>query len=206
VADNIKAKLSSEIMEQSVKTILSEIGEDVTREGLLDTPKRVAKMYRELFAGLYSDPAVHLERIFTEDSDDMVIISDIPFFSACEHHLVPFFGTAHIGYIPGPVVAERFHEGPYRIAGLSKFARVVDGFAKRPQVQEKLTRQIADCIDKALDPQGVIVVVTAEHMCMSMRGVQKVGAKTTTSAVRGLFATNADGIKDEFLTLLSLRK
>jgi GTP cyclohydrolase I len=167
---------------QGVRLILEGVGEDPEREGLLDTPRRVAEMYGEIFAGLDQDPAQHFCVTFDEGHQEMVLVRDIPLYSVCEHHLVPFMGRAHVAYIPGP-------NG--RICGLSKLARVVDVFAKRPQVQERLTSQVADTIVKHLAPQGVIVVIEAEHLCMSMRGVQKPGAITTTSAVRGIFRTQA---------------
>jgi GTP cyclohydrolase I len=167
---------------QGVRLILEGVGEDVDREGLLDTPRRVADMYQEIFAGLEQDPAEHFCVTFDEGHQEMVLVRDIPLYSVCEHHLVPFMGRAHVAYIPGV-------NG--RICGLSKLARVVDVFAKRPQVQERLTSQVADTIVKHLAPQGVIVVIEAEHLCMSMRGVQKSGAITTTSAVRGIFRTQA---------------
>lgn len=167
---------------QGVRLILEGVGEDVSREGLLETPRRVAEMYEEIFAGLEQDPAEHFCVTFDEGHQEMVLVRDIPLYSVCEHHLVPFMGRAHVAYIPGV-------NG--RICGLSKLARVVDVFAKRPQVQERLTSQVADTIVKHLAPQGVIVVIEAEHLCMSMRGVQKPGAITTTSAVRGIFRTQA---------------
>ncbi|MCE5204160.1 MAG: GTP cyclohydrolase I FolE [Actinomycetia bacterium] len=169
-------------IEQGVRLILEGIGEDPAREGLLATPQRVADMCEEIFAGLRQDPAEHFSVTFNEDHQEMVLVRDIPLYSMCEHHLVPFMGKVHVAYIPG---------AHGRICGLSKLARVVDVFAKRPQVQERMTSQIADTIVTNLDPQGVLVVVDAEHMCMSMRGVKKPGAITTTSAVRGVFARNA---------------
>jgi len=160
--------------------ILEAIGEDPDREGLVDTPKRVARMYDEIFCGLHTDPKEHLQVLFTEEHEEMVLVKDIPFYSMCEHHLLPFFGKAHVAYIP--------RKG--RITGLSKLARTVETIAKRPQLQERLTSQIADMIMEALDPMGVLVVVEAEHMCMTMRGVKKSGSLTLTSAVRGLFKKN----------------
>ncbi|PKQ21033.1 MAG: GTP cyclohydrolase I FolE [Actinobacteria bacterium HGW-Actinobacteria-6] len=173
--------MDREKIEQGVRLILEGVGEDPGREGLLDTPRRVASMYEEIFAGLNQDAAEHFRVTFNEGHQEMVLIRDIPLYSVCEHHLLPFVGRAHVAYIPGK-------DG--RICGLSKLARVVDVFAKRPQVQERLTSQIADTIVEHLDPQGVMVVIEAEHLCMSMRGVQKPGATTTTSAVRGIFAKN----------------
>jgi GTP cyclohydrolase I len=168
-------------IEQGVRLILEGVGEDTTREGLLDTPRRVADMYTEIFSGLSQDAAEHFCVTFNEGHQEMVLIRDIPLYSVCEHHLLPFIGRAHVAYIP---------DKDGRICGLSKLARVVDVFAKRPQVQERLTSQIADTIVEYLGPQGVMVVIEAEHLCMSMRGVQKPGAITTTSAVRGIFARN----------------
>ncbi len=165
-------------IEEGVRLILEGIGEDPDREGLLKTPARVARMYEEVFAGLTEDPRRHFETTFDEGHQEMVLVRDIPFYSMCEHHLVPFFGQAHVAYIPAA-------DG--RICGLSKLARLVDAFAKRPQVQERLTSQIADTLVQELHPEGVLVVLEAEHLCMSMRGVKKPGSKTTTSAVRGIF-------------------
>jgi len=160
----------------AVREILEAIGEDPDRDGLVDTPKRVAKAYAEFFAGLHQQPADHLSTTFDIEHDEMVLVKDIPFYSTCEHHLVPFYGSAHIGYIPG--------KGG-KVTGLSKLARLVEVYARRPQVQERLTTQIVDALVEHLSPAGAIVVVECEHMCMSMRGVQKPGAKTVTSAVRG---------------------
>ena len=168
--------------EAAIRELLFAIGEDPDRDGLQETPARVARAYREMFAGLYTDPDSVLNAMFDEDHDEMVIVKEIPLYSTCEHHLVSFHGVAHVGYIPG-------EDG--RVTGLSKIARLVDLYAKRPQVQERLTSQIADALVKKLDPRGVIVVVEAEHLCMAMRGVRKPGAVTTTSAVRGQFKTSA---------------
>ena len=173
--------MDREKIEHGVRLILEGVGEDPAREGLLDTPRRVADMYEEIFAGLSQDAAEHFCVTFNEGHQEMVLVRDIPLYSVCEHHLLPFIGRAHVAYIPGK-------DG--RICGLSKLARVLDVFAKRPQVQERLTSQVADTIVEHLNPQGVMVVIEAEHLCMSMRGVQKPGATTTTSAVRGIFATN----------------
>ena len=169
-------------IEKAVREILEAIGEDPDRDGLQRTPLRIAEMYDEIFAGLHTDPAEHLTVTFEAEHDEMVMVRDIAVTSLCEHHLVPFAGRAHVAYIPGD-------DG--RITGLSKIARLVDGFAKRPQVQERLTTQIADALVEVLQPTGVFVVIEAEHMCMSMRGVKKPGSLTITSAVRGLFKTNA---------------
>jgi GTP cyclohydrolase IA len=168
--------------EAAVRELLYAIGEDPERDGLRDTPARVARAYREMFSGLYTDPSDVLNTMFDEDHDELVIVKEIPLYSTCEHHLVAFHGVAHVGYIPGT-------DG--RVTGLSKIARLVDLYAKRPQVQERLTSQIADALVNRLDPRGVIVVVEAEHLCMAMRGVRKPGAITTTSAVRGQFKTDA---------------
>ncbi len=169
-------------IERAVVELLTALGEDPARDGLLKTPVRVARMYEELFSGLGENPADHLEVTFAADHDEMVMVRDIPFASLCEHHLVPFIGKAHVAYIPG-------EDG--RITGLSKLARLVDGFARRLQVQERMTSEIADAIEKALAPRGVLVVVDAEHLCMSMRGVKKSGTSTVTSAVRGLFRSDS---------------
>jgi GTP cyclohydrolase IA len=168
--------------EVAIRELLYAIGEDPERDGLRETPSRVARAYREMFAGLYTDPDSVLNTMFDEEHDELVIVKEIPMYSICEHHLVSFHGVAHVGYIPGK-------DG--RVTGLSKIARMVDLYAKRPQVQERLTSQIADALVRQLDPSGLIVVVEAEHLCMAMRGVRKPGAVTTTSAVRGLFKTNA---------------
>lgn len=168
--------------ESAIRELLYAIGEDPDRHGLQETPARVARAYREMFAGLYTDPDSVLNTMFDEEHDELVLVKEIPLYSTCEHHLVAFHGVAHVGYIPG-------NDG--RVTGLSKIARLVDLYSKRPQVQERLTSQIADALVKKLNPRGVIVVVEAEHLCMAMRGVRKPGAVTTTSAVRGLFKTNA---------------
>lgn len=163
-------------IEAAVREILIAVGEDPDRDGLVDTPGRVARSYAEVFAGLSADPAELLATTFDIDHDELVIVRDIELYSTCEHHLVPFHGVAHVGYLPG---------SSGKVTGLSKLARLVDLFAKRPQVQERLTSQVADALVEHLDVAGVIVVVEAEHLCMSMRGVRKPGAKTITSAVRG---------------------
>ena len=181
--------------EAAVRELLLAVGEDPDRQGLKETPARVARAYQEIFAGLYVDPDSVLETTFDEEHDELVLVKSIPMYSTCEHHLVSFHGVAHVGYIPGV-------DG--RVTGLSKLARVVDLYAKRPQVQERLTGQVADAIMRKLNPRGVIVVIEAEHLCMAMRGVRKPGASTTTSAVRGLFKTN-DASRAEALDLI-LRK
>lgn len=168
-------------IETAVRMIIEAIGEDPNREGLRETPQRIARMYEELFQGIDDDPSRHLEVLFTESHDELVLVRDIPLYSLCEHHFLPFYGKAHVGYIP--------KKG--RITGLSKLARVVDGFCRRPQLQERLTSQIADSIFEKLQPWGTIVVIEAEHMCMTMRGIMKPGSITVTSAVRGLFETNS---------------
>lgn len=186
------SRMDMQKIEQGVRMILEGIGEDPDREGLVKTPERVAKMYAECFAGLYGDPSEFFEVTFDEHHEEMVLVRDIPFYSMCEHHLAPFFGLAHVGYIPA---------GDGRICGISKLARLVDVYARRPQVQERLTSQIADTLIQELHPQGVIVVMEAEHLCMSMRGVKKPGSKTTTSAVRGIFERN-HATRSEALSLI----
>jgi GTP cyclohydrolase IA len=168
--------------EAAVRELLLAAGEDPDRDGLQQTPARVARAFAEQFSGLFTDPDEVLDTVFDENHAELVLVRDIPMYSTCEHHLVPFFGKAHVGYIPG-------RSG--RITGLSKLARVVDGYAKRPQVQERLTTQIAEALVRRLEPAGVIVVIEAEHLCMAMRGVRKPGARTTTSAVRGIFQTQS---------------
>jgi GTP cyclohydrolase I len=176
-------KIDKPRIEAAFKEILIAIGEDVDREGLKDTPARVARMYEEIFSGLHSDPSENLLKQFSaEKHDEMVLVKDIPVYSMCEHHFMPFYGVAHVAYIPKK-------DGV--ITGLSKIARTVEGYAKRPQLQERLTTQIADALVARLDPQGVLVVIEAEHMCMTMRGVKKPGSKTITSAVRGNFKRSA---------------
>ena len=180
--NQIPVQIDVERIARAVREILEAVGEDPDRDGLVRTPERVAKMYGEVLAGLHEDPAEHLSVTFEAGHNEMGMVKDIPIYSLCEHHLVPFHGHAHIAYIPGA-------DG--RITGLSKLARVVDGFARRPQVQERLTTQVADALAEALDPRGVLVVIEAEHLCMGMRGVRKPGAITVTSAVRGIFKENA---------------
>ncbi|QOR48101.1 GTP cyclohydrolase I FolE [Trueperella pecoris] len=174
--------------EAAVRELLIAIGEDPDRDGLKDTPARVARSYAEIFGGLGEDPGEHLEKVFDVGHQEMVLVRDIPMYSMCEHHLLPFHGVAHVGYIPGP-------DG--RVTGLSKLARLVDGYAHRPQVQERLTTEVADALAERLGASGVIVVVEAEHLCMSMRGVRKPGSRTVTSAVRGAMhdpATRAEAM------------
>jgi len=168
--------------EAAVRELLFAVGEDPDRPGLRDTPSRVARAYNEMFAGLYVDPENVLQTVFDEDHEELVIVKDIALFSTCEHHLVPFHGAAHVGYIPNTAG---------KITGLSKLARLVDLYARRPQVQERLTSQIADALVRRLEPRGAIVVIDAEHLCISMRGVRKPGSRTVTSAVRGSLRKNA---------------
>jgi len=179
-------------IENAVKDILEAVGENPQREGLLETPQRVARMYAEIFSGLHSDPKQHL-KIFNEgtDNEELVFVRDIPIYSVCEHHLLPFIGKAHIAYIP--------KNG--KIIGLSKFARIVDCFARRPQVQERLTAQIADFLDESLEPLGVAVFIEAEHLCMTMRGARAAGAVTETSALRGCMRADAKS-RAEVMALL----
>jgi GTP cyclohydrolase IA len=165
----------------AVRELLLAVGEDPDRPGLRDTPGRVARAYAETFAGLWQDPGEVLATVFDEDHDEFVLVKDIPMYSTCEHHLVPFHGVAHLGYVPG-------EDG--RVTGLSKLARLVEVYARRPQVQERMTSQIADALADVLKPRGAIVVIEAEHLCMAMRGIRKPGASTVTSAVRGLFREN----------------
>lgn len=172
----------TERTEAAVRELLIAVGEDPDREGLRDTPARVTRAYRETFAGMYTDPAEVLSKTFDENHRELVLVRDIPIYSTCEHHLVPFHGVAHIGYIPGRSGA---------VTGLSKLARLADLYAKRPQVQERLTSQVADALVDKLDPAGVLVVIECEHLCMAMRGIRKPGSVTTTSAVRGIMRTNA---------------
>lgn len=163
---------------QAVRLILEAIGEDPDREGLVDTPKRVANMYEEIFSGLRQHPKEVLSARFHVDHEEIVLVKDIPFYSACEHHLIPFFGVAHVAYLPSHGV----------VTGLSKLARLVDVYAKRPQVQERMTNEIADTLHRTLEPQGVMVVIEAEHLCMTMRGVKKPGSLTVTIASRGTYS------------------
>jgi GTP cyclohydrolase I len=191
--DGVRPPMDSSRIERAVRELLVAVGEDPEREGLRDTPARIARMYAEIFSGLYEDPARHLQVGFTENHDEMVILRDIPFYSTCEHHLVPFHGRAHVGYVPRG-----------RVTGLSKLARVVETLARRPQLQERLTSQVADVIMETLDPDGVAVVIEAEHLCVTMRGVKKPGAKMVTSAVRGSFKRSAV-TRAEFLALVQGR-
>ncbi|MGE7215679.1 GTP cyclohydrolase I FolE [Priestia koreensis] len=185
------SQVNKEQIEHAIRLLLEAVGEDPNREGLLDTPKRVAKMYEEVFSGLNEDPKEHFKTVFGEDHEELVLVKDIPFYSMCEHHLVPFYGKAHIAYIP---------KGG-KVTGLSKLARAVEAVAKRPQLQERITSTVADSIVESLEPHGVMVVVEAEHMCMTMRGVKKPGASTVTSAVRGVLATDV-AARSEVLSLI----
>ncbi|QNE90171.1 GTP cyclohydrolase I FolE [Corynebacterium incognita] len=187
-----RREFDQERAEAAVRELLLAVGEDPDREGLKDTPARVAKAYAEVFAGLHVDPREVLHKTFAEEHQELVLVRDIPIYSTCEHHLVPFYGTAHIGYIPGK-------DG--HVTGLSKLARLAGMYAKRPQVQERLTTQIADALVEVLGAQSVIVVIECEHLCMAMRGIRKPGATTTTSAVRGGFKNSAAS-RAEVLSLI----
>lgn len=175
---------------EGVRLLLEGIGEDVNREGLLETPDRIARMCEQIFGGLYEDPGVHLAKQFQATNNNMVLEKDILFYSVCEHHLLPFYGKAHVAYIPNG-----------HVAGLSKLARTVEVFARRPQIQENMTAQIADALEEHLHPKGVMVMLEAEHMCMTMRGVQKPGSKTVTTIVRGVFAEDLS-LQQTFLQMV----
>ena len=181
--------MDKEKIKEGVKLILEGVGEDTTREGLLETPDRIARMYEELFAGLRTDASEHLAKTFHVDNNEMVIEKDITFYSMCEHHLLPFYGKAHVAYVP---------DG--KVVGISKLARTVEVYARRPQIQERMTGQIADALMECLNPKGAIVLVEAEHMCMTMRGIKKPGSKTVTYAVRGVFEENKE-LCDRFFAL-----
>lgn len=193
IPESARGKVDKPRIEAAMREILVAIGEDPDRDGLQRTPARIADMYEEILSGLHEDPARHLSVTFEADHDEMVMVRDIPLASLCEHHFVPFTGRAHVAYIPGA-------DG--RITGLSKIARLVDGFARRPQVQERLTSQVADALQAELRPEGVFVVIEAEHLCMSMRGVRKPGSLTVTSAVRGIFKTNP-ATRSEAMSLIT---
>jgi GTP cyclohydrolase IA len=184
-------RMDKKRIEKAVREILLAVGEDVKRSDIKDTPKRVADMYEEILSGRDIDPSKELEIVFEKDHDEIILLKDIPLYSVCEHHLLPFIGRAHVAYIPGN----------NRVTGLSKLARVVDAFSKRLQVQERLTTDIAETIMKKLKPKGVLVVIEAEHLCMSMRGVKKPGVLTITSAVRGVFRRN-EKTRAEALSLI----
>lgn len=185
-------KIDTERIEKAFREILLAIGENPEREGLVDTPARIARMYEEIFAGLHSDPQEFLNVYFSESHDELVLVKDIPLYSMCEHHFLPFYGKAHVAYIP---------RGG-KVLGISKLARVAEAYAHRPQLQERLTTQIADCLYKRLNPYGVAVIIEAEHMCMTMRGIRKPGSKTVTSAVRGIFESRPE-TRAELLSLIS---
>lgn len=185
-----QGKVDLKRIERAVREILAAVGEDPDREGLLETPARVARMYAEMFSGLHDDPRIHLKKVFTEKYDEVVLVKDISFNSMCEHHMLPFHGKAHIGYIP---------QG--KVLGLSKLARVVEVVSKRPQVQERMTETIADLMVSELNPKGVAVVVEASHSCMTIRGVKKPGSMCVTSSMRGLFRSNLSS-RSEIMTLI----
>ncbi|MGQ7890781.1 MULTISPECIES: GTP cyclohydrolase I FolE [Paenibacillus] len=188
---NTRVAENRELIEKHVREILRLIGEDVDREGLLDTPARVTRMYEEIFSGYDADPRDVLGVTFDEQHEELVIIKDIIYYSQCEHHMAPFFGKVHVGYLPSG-----------KVAGLSKFARLVDVITRKLQVQERITSEIADILDEVLKPHGVMVVVEGEHMCMCSRGVKKYGSETITSAVRGSFRTDST-LRSEFLSLIN---
>ncbi len=191
---DVKAqKVDLNKIEQAVSMILEAVGEDVNREGLKDTPKRVAKMYAEVFSGLKEDPKEYFKTVFHEGHEELVLVKDIPFYSMCEHHLVPFFGKAHIAYIPRDGI----------VTGLSKLARAVETVAKRPQLQERITSTIADSLMETLNPHGVYVMIEAEHMCMTMRGIKKPGSKTVTAVSRGILETD-DIKRSEVITYINM--
>ncbi|HSV26486.1 MAG TPA: GTP cyclohydrolase I FolE [Sedimentisphaerales bacterium] len=181
-------------IEKAVLEILAAIGEDASREGLRETPARVARMYEELLAGMHEEPAMHVQRVFTEDYNEIVLLRDIPFFSMCEHHLMPFIGSAHVAYLPAG-----------KVLGVSKLARIVECFAKRLQVQERLTMQIADFLMESVRPQGVAVVLEASHSCMTIRGIKKPGSVMVTSALRGIFIRDPRS-RSEVMTLMHINK
>lgn len=183
--------IDQEKIKQAVRLLLEGIGEDPSREGLVETPERIARMYEEIYGGLTEDAGVHLAKTFTVEHSEMVLEKDITFYSTCEHHLLPFYGKAHIAYIP---------DG--RVVGLSKLARTVEVYARRPQIQEQLTGQIADALENYLEPKGVMVMIEAEHMCMTMRGIKKPGSKTVTVAKRGVFAEE-EALQNTFFRMLS---
>lgn len=182
-----------EKVKEAVRMLLEGIGEDVSREGLIDTPDRIARMFDEIYGGMDEDAGVHLSKVFSVDNSEMVLEKDIVFYSMCEHHLMPFYGKAHVAYIP---------DG--RVVGLSKLARTVEVYAKRPQIQERMTGEIADAIMKHLTPKGAMVVVEAEHMCMTMRGIKKPGSKTVSVAARGIFEGNAE-LQNRFYQMLNIQ-
>lgn len=182
--------VDAEKVRQAIQLLLEGIGEDVTREGLLETPDRIARMYTEIYGGLEDDASIHLSKTFQVDNNEIVIEKDITFYSTCEHHLLPFYGKVHIAYIPDGVVV-----------GLSKLARTVEVYARRPQIQEQMTNQIAEALMEHLKPQGVMVMVEAEHMCMTMRGIKKPGSKTVTTVTKGLFSQDLN-LKSVFFQMI----
>lgn len=184
--------MNQEKAEKAIYDLLEAIGENPKREGLLETPKRVAKMYQEMFQGLTMDPKDEFTAVFSENHDELVLVKDIPFFSMCEHHLVPFYGKAHVAYLPS--------NG--KVTGLSKLARAVEVASKKPQLQERLTAQVADALEEALAPKGIFIMVEAEHMCMTMRGIKKPGSKTITTVARGLYKDSREE-RQELLSLLN---
>ena len=177
-------------VQEAIKLLLEGIGEDTDREGLKETPERIGRMYEEICGGMDQDAGEHLSKVFSVDNNEMVLEKDITFYSMCEHHLMPFYGNAHIAYIPNG-----------RVTGLSKLARTVDVYARRPQIQERLTVQIADALERALNPRGVMVMLEAEHTCMTMRGIKKPGSKTITTVTRGDFRTDR-GLQKQFLSMV----
>ena len=193
MSDVTENKVDLPRIERAVREILEAVGEDPDRDGLLETPARVARMYAELFGGLHLDPGRHLKKVFQETYDEMVLVRDISFNSMCEHHMLPFMGVAHVGYVPNG-----------KVAGLSKLARVVEEVSKRPQVQERMTHQIADLMSTELDAKGVIVVLEATHSCMTIRGIRKPGSLTITSAVRGLMRSS-ESTRSEAMSLIHSR-
>jgi GTP cyclohydrolase I len=193
MSDLTENKVDLPRIERAVREILEAVGEDPDRDGLLETPARVARMYAELFGGLHLDPGRHLKKVFQETYDEMVLVRDISFNSMCEHHMLPFMGVAHVGYVPNG-----------KVAGLSKLARVVEEVSKRPQVQERMTHQIADLMSTELDAKGVIVVLEATHSCMTIRGIRKPGSLTITSAVRGLMRSS-ESTRSEAMSLIQSR-
>jgi GTP cyclohydrolase I len=189
-SDAVPLQIDQPRIARAVREILAAIGEDPDREGLLDTPQRVARMYAEMFCGLHEDPKIHLQRFFTEKYDEMVLVRDISFHSVCEHHLLPFMGQAHVGYIPNG-----------KVLGLSKLARVVESMSRRPQVQERMTEQIANLLVSELDAKGVAVVIEATHTCMTIRGIRKPGSLCVTSAMKGIFRSNLSS-RSEVMALI----
>jgi len=187
-----ESKMNEARVMEAIKIILEEIGEDPSREGLEDTPRRVMKLFKEIYSGIGTDPKEELSAVFEENHKDMVLVKDIPFYSTCEHHLVPFYGKAHIAYKPNG-----------KVVGLSKIVRLVENVSRRPQVQERMTTMIADAIQEQLLPEGVMVVITAEHLCISMRGIKKPGSQTTTITTRGVFEDN-DKLQNNFFNMLKV--